>query len=78
MVQTMMVGRSIGTVMCQKRCQRLAPSRIAASCISCGTDCSAARYITIYQPSPRQSVTNMMAARAKVSSCSQPILVPRM
>ena len=68
----MMVGRSIGTVIFQKRCQRLAPSSMAASCMSDGIDCSAARYITMYQPRPRHRVTNMTANRARLSFVSQP------
>ncbi len=72
----MMVGRSIGTVIFQKRCQRLAPSRMAASCMSAGTACSAARYITMYQPRPRHSVTNMMANSARLSLESQPTGAP--
>ncbi len=67
-----MAGRIIGSVMCQKICQRLAPSICACSNGSFGSDTMAASSVSV--TSGVQCQMSMMTVVMKAAVGSEPIL----
>ncbi len=60
----MSVGRIIGSVTSRRRCQRVAPSTLAASSTSSGTAVSAPSVTTIMKGKPSQTLVARLAANA--------------
>src|SRR5687768_14256856 len=74
-VVMMMTGRMPGTVTFQNRCQLDAPSTMAASCSSLGTDWRAARMEMNQNGKPRQTeamITELMAVCRVPSQSTTP------
>ena len=65
-VATTMIGRSIGSVMCQKRSSTPAQSTRAASYSSSGIACSPASSIMAKNGTPRQTLVAITAGMARL------------
>src|SRR5262245_15249977 len=69
-----MVGVKSGITTCQRRCQALAPSMVAASNNDCGTSFKPAKKINIGTPQPVHREIRIKPGFAQSALRNQPIL----
>jgi len=65
------MGAIIGTITFRKRCRKVAPSTLAASRISGGTEVSPASSTMALNGKPRQTFTNITESSARAGCPSQ-------